>query len=863
MPRHVRPAARRAFQFLLCAALAAVPSAARASGAAPPPAGARAETVVALPILTPGSVVVDGVLDDAVWERAPVIRDFVQREPAEGAAPSQRTEARVAFDDSALYVAIRAWDDRPDEVVGLLTRRDQRSPSDWVHIIIDSYNDKRTAYEFAVNPVGVKQDRYWFNDYNSDDSWDAVWDVVAARDAEGWRAEFRIPFSQLRFRDADGGSIGFAVVRDIARLNETSSWPVIARSVNGYVSQFGEVDGIRLAGSPKKLELVPYSLGSFALQPTEAGNPLIQHSDPGGSMGLDLKYAVRPGLNLTATVNPDFGQVEADPAVVNLDAFETFFQERRPFFVEGSGIFQFNMDCNDGSCTGLFYSRRVGRRPQGSPDLGDDEYASSPDAATILGAAKLTGRAGAFSVGALTAMTGEESATIAAGVGRRREVVEPLTGYTVLRARREFANQSNLGVMMTSTNRRLANTVDFLASSAYTGGIDYDIRLGSAYSLSGYWAASHIKGSPDAIERLQENSVHAFQRPDADYVEVDPLATSLSGQAGSVGFGKISGQRTRFNANYGFKSPGFDINDLGFQRRADERTMSHWFQLRDNTPGRYVRTYMFNLNQWAGWNFAGDRLYAGGNVNMHWTFTNNYSTGFGLNLNGASVRDRVTRGGPAVLGNRSVSLWYYAQADNRRSIFPGYNGYHETDGKGTVRHDISPNVTFRPSAALSISTGVRYGINNDDAQWVENVEDDDTTHYVFGRIEQRTVGMTFRVNYTLSPTLSFQSYAEPFVSAGAYSNYRELAQPRAASYADRYRPFAYADSADFNYRSFRTTNVLRWEYRPGSTLFVVWQQGRQDETTQGDFRFGRDFGGIFRTPAHNVFLVKFSYWLNL
>ncbi|MGE3277517.1 MAG: DUF5916 domain-containing protein [Vicinamibacterales bacterium] len=823
-------------------------------------AATRAAAIPALALQSP--VVVDGVLDDAAWEQAPVIRDFVQRDPAEGAAPSQRTEARIAFDGSALYVGVRAWDTDPDKVVGLLTRRDQWSPSDWVRIIIDSYNDKRTAYEFAVNPAGVKQDRYWFNDGNSDDSWDAVWDVVAARDAQGWRAEFRIPLSQLRFRDAEGGAMGFAVVRTIARLNETSTWPMLARSVNGYVSQFGEVDGVRRDQSPRKLEVVPYSLGSFTLQPTEEGNPLINHHDPGGSIGLDLKYALRPGLNLTATINPDFGQVEADPAVVNLDAFETFFQERRPFFVEGSGIFQFNMDCNDGACTGLFYSRRVGRRPQGDPDLEDDEYSAAPDAATIIGAAKLTGRVGKFSVGALTAAVSEESATVASGSLRRSEVVEPLTGYSVLRARREFANQSNLGVMFTSTNRRLTDAVDFLASNAWTGGVDYDLRLKQKFSLSGYWAGSRIVGSADAIERLQENAVHAFQRPDADHVELDPLATSLSGHSGSVSFGKISGARTRFNAYYGYKTPGFDMNDLGFQRRADERNISHWFQIRDNTPGRFVRSLNVNVNQWAGWNFAGDRLYSGGNVNMHWTFTNNYNTGFGLNINGAPIRDRVTRGGPAVLGNGSYSLWYYANADERRRIVPRYNGYHETDGKGTSRHDIGPGVTIRPSSALSVSAGIRYGINNDDAQWVENVEDGDDTHYVFGRIHQRTLGMTFRVDYTLSSTLSIQSYAEPFVSAGAYTNYRELAAPRAARYEDRYQPYAYDDNADFNYRSFRTTNVLRWEYRPGSTLFLVWQQGREDDADQGDFRFGRDFGGLFSSPANNVFLVKMTYWLN-
>ena len=815
---------------------------------------------VAVPVTSP--MVIDGKLDEPVWREAPSINEFVQRDPAEGAAPSQKTDARIAYDADALYVGIRAFDTEAQRIAGILTRRDQRSPSDWVKIVIDSYHDRRTAYEFGVNPVGVKLDRYYFNDGASDDSWDAVWDVQVARDAEGWRAEFRIPFSQLRFNNTDGAPVGFALIREIGRLAETSTWPLLSRNANGFVSQFAEVRGLRMAGSPKKLELLPYSVARLETSPDSA-NPLVEPADPSASLGLDLKYAVRPGVTLTATANPDFGQVEADPAVVNLDAFETFFQERRPFFVEGSGNFQFNVDCNDGMCTGLFYSRRIGRSPQGFADAASDEYSAAPLAATILGAAKLTGRVGKFSVGALTAVTAEEEATIARGFARRSQVVEPFTGYTVMRARREFGNQSNVGLMFTSTNRQLTDSVRFLPEDAVTGGIDWDMRLSPRFNIAGFWAGSRVQGTASAISRLQTNNVHAFQRPDADHLELDNLATVLSGHAGNISFGKIGGEKTRFNAAYGYKSPGFDMNDVGFQRRADERFISHWFQWRDNVPGRFTRAFVWNLNQYAAWNFGGDRLFSGGNVNMHWTWKNYYRSGFGFNVNGAPVRDRVTRGGPAVLGNKSVGLWYYANTDDRRSFFVGYNGFHSTDRQGTTRNDISPSVTWRPSSAISVSTGLGYNVNNDDAQWVRNVIQDGETHYVFGRLKQRTVGVRFRLNYTLTPTLSIQTYAEPFVSAGDYTNFRELAAPRAPQHTDRYRAFAFRENPDFNYRSFRTTNVMRWEYKPGSALFVVWQQGRQDATSDGDFRFGRDFSGVFSAPAHNVFLVKLSYWLNM
>ena len=527
---------------------------------------------------------------------------------------------------------MRAFDSEPDKIVGILTRRDQRSPSDWIRIVVDSYFDRRSAYEFGVNPVGVKTDRYYFNDGQSDDSWDAVWDVQVEKDAEGWRAEFRIPFSQLRFNNTSGGPVGFSIMREVGRLAETSTWPLLSRNANGFVSQFGELRGLKMSGAPKRFELMPYSLGKVDTRQVDASDPLAHSPDPGGSFGLDMKYAVTPGLTLTATANPDFGQVEADPAVVNLDAFETFFPERRPFFVEGSGTFRFNMDCNDGNCTGMFYSRRIGRAPQGSRDrrgrrvfeaarFGDDHrrgQAHRPRRGIFD--RRPDGGDGA---------RGRRDRRRRIEVGYRSQTVEPLTGYTVLRARKEFQNQSSLGFMTTSTNRQLDQDVSFLAANAYAGGLDYDWRLSPMYSITGYVAGTHIAGNTDAIQRLQENNVHAFQRPDADYLGVDTAATTLQGHAGSVSFGKISGESTRFSSYVGYKTPGFDTNDLGFMRRADEKNQSNWFQWRNFKPGKYVRTRNFNINQYQGWNFGGDRLYSGGNINSHWTFTNYYSIGGG------------------------------------------------------------------------------------------------------------------------------------------------------------------------------------------------------------------------------------------
>ncbi len=823
-------------------------------------AGAGVPSIAATAVPAATAIKLDGEFNEAVWEHVPVVDGFRQREPKDGEAPSFRTEVKVVYDASNLYVAVFAHDPEPARIIGLRTRRDSNSPSDWIRIFVDSFHDRRSAFEFGVNPAGVKRDVSWSNDSNEDEGWDAVWDVSVAQSGEGWRAEFRIPFSQLRFHPSDRATFGFAVARQIGRLNETDTWPLLSKSASGVVSSFGELTGLSLTQSPKRLELVPYLVGQVNTQPVEAGNPLVSSHDEKGAIGVDLKYAIRPGLTLTATMNPDFGQVEADPAVVNLSGFETFFAERRPFFVEGAGMFAFDLDCNDGSCTGLFYPRRIGRAPRGSPELADGQYSRVPQQTSILGAAKLTGRLGKFSFGALNAVTADEHATIADGPARSQQSVEPLANYSVLRARREFANQSALGFMVTSAARKTNAFTDFLPSQAFSGGFDWDIRLKKRYSVTGYWAGSNVRGSEAAIQRLQESTVHSFQRPDADHVDEDPTRTSMSGSAGSIAFQKIAGSTLRFNTNVGFKTPGFDINDLGFLRRADTRSMGNWLQWRRDKPSKYLRSFRFNLNQWGAWNFDGDRLDLGGNVNAHWVFANQWETGMGLNRSGRTFDDRATRGaGPGAYNNPQWSYWGYINSDARKAV--GVNLFYNLggDGRGTEYRGVDMNVTFRPTSFLTVSGGPGWNRNVQDAQWVANSDDG---RHIFGHLDQTTVMTTLRVNYTITPQLTVQVYAAPFVSAGDYERFKRLVDGRAPRYEDRYAPIGYDENPDFNYRSFRTTNVLRWEYKPGSALFVVWQQGREDVLADGRFRFGPDFRGVFGAPARNVFLVKWSYWIN-
>jgi hypothetical protein len=833
---------------VILAGLGAEPAAVRA--AAPAPA------IDAVAVAVGGAAfVIDGSFNETAWAAATPVSDFLQREPGEGVAPSHATDVRVLFDATALYVAVRATDDGSHRVVGLLTRRDEQSPSDRISVLVDSFLDRRTAYEFTVNAAGVKSDFYWFNDTNNDRSWDAVWDVGVSRSASGWQAEFRIPFSQLRFRGNQASSLGFAVVRNIPHANEVVTWPLLARSASGFVSSFGELRGVSRSGAEKQLELTPFIVGQVHTQPVDGANPLERSPDPGSSVGVDMKYQVAPGLTLTGTINPDFGQVEADPAVVNLGAFETFFSEQRPFFVEGSG----NFTMGD-----LFYSRRIGRAPQRGVSPPEGGFAAQPSNSTILGAAKITGKVGPFAVGVLHAVTARESARVASGplLTQSETPVEPATNYSAARVSREFADNSRISVVMTNVRRSLTPELEFLPRHAFAAGTEGEWRLGSRYSLSGFWHGSSVRGTPDAMLRLQRNNVHSFQRPDSDGLEVDPNMAELRGHSGVISFSKISGTRTRGNVNMGFRSPGYEVNDMGFRNRSDMVWQEAWFQVRDDVPGRFVLRRNINFNHWHTWNFDGDRLDFGGNINSHWTFANNWSVGGGVNVNSERFDDRRTRGGPGGLvpGNRNG--WWYFDSDNRRLVTLNLSGDWYRDSFDSYNWRQGVGATVRPTTALSTSVSMDVSRNQNDRQWITNLEQEERTRYVFGHIDQRTVTLTLRASYTITPNLTVQVYGRPFVSAGAYSGFKELVNGRATAEGDRYASFSYQGNPDFRIRSFRTTNVLRWEYRPGSALFVVWQQGRQDFANRGDLRFGPDFGGSFSAPAESTFLVKFSRWVD-
>ena len=817
----------------------ATPTAAVASRASAPPA-------------------LDGKVDDEAWQSAQSINGFLEYEPNQGADTRFKTDVRVVHDDKYLYVLARMYDPAPDSIISLLSRRDVRTQSEQLKLVIDSYHDRRTAYQFIVNPAGVKRDFYVSNDNNEDPTWDAIWDVATAIDSLGWVAEFRIPFSQLRFANKEEHTFGLMIVRDVARTGARISWPLYHRDRNGYVSQAGEISGIRGIGQPSRLEVSPYVVTKNETRPS--GNS-FEHPQS-FSAGADIKYGLSSNLTLNATINPDFGQVEADPSVLNLSAFEQFFEERRPFFLEGSGIFTFNTACGDidSGCTGLFYSRRIGRSPQLGGVYGDNTSALNT---TILGASKLTGRVGkGMSLAFLDAVTQRE-------VGTEDRTIEPLTNYAVARLQQDLRDgQTGIGVMVTGVNRNLDDdTESFLRRSAYTGGVDVRHRFFNRnYELRAYVAASQVNGTADAIRSTQLDGVHRYQRPDDD-VEVDPSRTSLTGNAQRLTVSKFGGGITRFQSVLQRFSPGFETNDLGFQSRADEQMFRNWFSLNFNKPNSVFQRAFFNFNTMQRWTTEGLATNTNLNTNWHVQFKNFFWGHLGGNISnlGETYNDRVARGGPALRNSRNGELWAGIETDTRKA----YTGFLFTgrwggdDGNSNSQW-LDVGGSFRVGSQFSVSLSGNYSDNLYDAQWRANfgVAGADTTHYTFARLDQKTLSITSRINYTATPTLSLQFWGQPFISRGKYSNWRELADPRADNYDERFAPYA-GDPGGFDVKQFRSNTVLRWEWRPGSTMFLVWQQGRQlDGSANTDFNFGRDLRSVFDTRPNNTFLVKVSYWFN-
>ena len=846
---------------------------------------------------------VDGVLDEPIWQVAPPITHFRQRNPDEGLEMTERTAVRFAYTDDDLYVAFRGYDSDPSKVYGRLVRRDQRTAADYFSLFIDSYHDRRQAYEFSINPSGARRDVFIYNDGRGrDDSWDPVYDWKTRTDSLGWTVEMRIPFSQLRFPQSDSVTFGIRVRRSINRRNEEASWPYFPRDIAGEVSQYGDLVGLVQIPSPRQVEFLPYTAGSASFQPAEPGNPFLADGRASAvRVGVDLKLGVTSGLTIDATVNPDFGQVEADAAVVNLSAFETFFPEKRPFFIEGTNLFQFGLQPSQGGFRfggfgrgaqeGLVYTRRIGRSPQVSPD-DQGGYAEDVTQTTILGAAKMSGQVGGgWQVGVMQAVTSKEYAKVVDSVGARaRSAIEPLTSHTVLRVQRSVSGgRLSYGALATGLVRDLDESVfDNLHRRAFSGGADFYARFGrNQYEVQLAASGSRVEGSTDAIASTQTRSARYYQRPDNDHTEFDSTRTSLSGFAGYAEIAKVTGFFT-WKGRYQTRSPGFETNDMGFLRRADVHDQRAEVELRWLEPGDVFRQFEWRFTERAEFTYGGERTRTSLATRLDGDFLNYWNLTLSAERQLESFDVGLLRGGPAFVVPGGWDIGLNGRTDFRRQVqvSAGVNRSVE-DLSGATGWRANVRLGLRPPGQFGISFDVRASWNTNDHQYIGQESTTDSTYYVLGRLDRRQVSLTMRADIALTPRLSLELYAQPFVSAGTYSPLRLAADPRAADYGGRMdelesdrltRPgggvdvevdvdrdgtvdFTFSDP-DFRVASLRTNAVLRWEFRPGSTLFLVWQQDRRDVSDTG---YGGGLGGglsdAISAPGTQIFAIKVAYWI--
>jgi hypothetical protein len=840
----------------------------------------------------------DGVLNDEAWITAPFESGFTQRDPIEGSPPTERTELRVAYDDSAIYFGVRLFDGEPEKIVRQLSRRDNYSDADYFTIQLSPYHDRLTGAIFEISAAGVQRDASISNDVSTDYSWEGVWESAVRVDDQGWCAELRIPFSQLRFPGAQHQVWGINALRFIHRKNESVWMRMVPKNESGTASRMIDLNGIDGLEPRPHLDLMPYFVGrSEFVEPSSRNNPFNDGSRHFGAIGLDIKYGLSSNFILDATVNPDFGQVEVDPAVVNLSAFETFFQEKRPFFLEGANIFNNFGRIGSNSSWGfnrqepnLFYTRRIGRFPQGSAS---GDFVDHPSGTTILGAGKLTGKTrNGWTLGLVEAVTGREYARVVKNDQRSRVEVEPLTNYVVGRVLKD-KDRYGFGLLTTGVERDLTLPAlhNLLPKRAYVAGGDGYVYLDSdkEWVVHGKLSGSWVKGSAAAIERLQRSSQHYFQRPDAPQVRLRPDATSMQGWTGSINLNRQRGNITLNSAVWAV-SPGFESNDLGFQTGGDVGGMHATTFWRKPNPDRWTRSRYFWIGKWWTWNFARQVTGNGLQGEAGFTTMNYWSFWVSTGTNWKVQDDRLTRGGPSSLGTGGGFFATGFNSDSRKRVSLNTNGNYGWNNSGGWNANGNVGVNFKPLSSLTVSTGPNISRSRGVAQYVKSVTDATATHthggrYVFADIDQFQVSMQTRINWILSPKMSLQVYAQPLISVGDYWDFKELGRPKTFSFsrygydigeiaADAKREYTVdPDGAgpassfnftnpDFNFKSLRVNAIFRWEWRLGSTLYFVWTENRQDSADPGQFSAGRDVRRLFTAKPNDIFLVRLAYWFS-
>ena len=846
-----------------------------------------------------GPIQIDGKIDEAAWAAATPITDFRQRDPDEGQPSSEKTEVRILIDDDALYVGWRLFDREPAKIQSQLARRDEPVDGDIVEVSLDSYHDHLSAVIFRLSAGGARRDATVSSSGNQDNSWDAVWEGATSQDSQGWYAEFRIPLSQLRYnRNVSEQVWGLQLDRRIARKAETDFFSFTPKTQQAGINRYGHLTGLGNLRSATKIELVPYVLAKNENPSALPGDPFQKKNHVAPGVGVDLKYGITSNMTLDATINPDFGQVEVDPAVVNLSAYETFFPERRPFFIEGSSIFNFGEMRSQNRSNGyyFFYTRRIGHEPQRGIGGSDIAFVDAPQQTRIDGAAKLTGRtASGWSIGLIDAVTANEEARIrnTSGVDSRA-IVEPRSNYFTGRAKRDFREgNTTVGFGVTAVNRNLSDPAlePLFRKSAYTGGIDWQHAWqNQTWAFDGDIVFSQNNGSTESIDALQTSPVRYYQRPDKVNYLRDPTKTSLTGYLAELTLAKLSGLHWTGSVTYQEFSPGFEVNEAGYLGSTDMRSLAPLIGYSETKPGKHIRNWNQFLFWNPTWNFDGDMTYNGlGSVTTA-ELPNFWNYFLRLDWRPAAYDPSLLRGGPVARLTQGGGIQTRITTDRRKPyqlmLATSYS-YNVAGGKGV---NVQPSLTFRPSTALKVSLAPTYSWTHALAQYVTRATDPTATNtygarYVFATLEQKQLAMVTRVDWTFTPTLSLQLFAQPLLAAGDFQDYKEFVKPRAFEFNIYGRDagtisrnastglytvdpdgsgaapsFSFRDR-DFNRRSLRGNAVVRWEYRPGSALFFVWQQSRSGAIQSGQFDFSRDFEALTSLQPENVFVIKGTWWI--
>lgn len=846
-----------------------------------------------------GTITLDGIPSEEAWNTVPWGGDFTQWQPHDGKAPSQPTSFKILYDEKFLYIAYRCHDAAPDSIIRRLDRRDQ-FPGDWVEINIDSYHDLRTAFSFTLSVSGVRGDEFVSNDGNNwDANWNPIWYARTHVDQQGWTGEVKIPFSQLRYNRDPEKVWGIQVTRRLFRKEERSCWQHIPQNAAAWVSRFGELHGLKNIPFYRQVEIAPYIITQADKYKKEPGNPFAKGFDTKLTAGLDGKIALTNDLILDYTINPDFGQVEADPSQVRIDGFQNFFEERRPFFIESRNIFDYQLT---GSEAGgdydsdlLFYSRRIGSSPHGNPRIANGEYLKYPQNTSILGAAKFSGKTKkGWSIGVLESITQREMATIDKSGERRKELVEPLTSYFVGRVQKDInSGKAIIGGIFTAVNREKGLS-DLLHRSAYSGGLDFvQYWKNRAWYLRGNVVFSHVQGSREAILHTQTAFEHLFQRAGAPEVSVDSSRTALTGLGGTIRFGRIGGRQgrhgeiLRFETGATFRTPGLELNDIGFMLTANEINYFTWAGIQWQRPFFLFRTARINYNHWSRWDFGGQFLYQAFNTNTHATFTNNYQAGTGLTWNAYQVSNNALRGASSMRQPGTLNHNIYVNTDFRKKVYGNINLYNVWGSNNTIKsNEISLGITYQPINAFqfSLSSAYSYYWRRQD-QYVSTVQHNGNTKTIVGEVSQNTLRFTGRLSYNITPDLTLQYYGQPFITRPLYDHFAYVSDPLNSKYDNRFHVFQpgeisfsngqYAvdengDGAtdytfgkpDFNFVQFRSNLVVRWEYKPGSELYLVWSQGNTpDAAADLDRPLAQSLldNAFSNDQARNIFLIKCTY----